>query len=90
MTALRWMCNSCEWIGNDADLLCAPNPFGGSDTVVGCPQCKAVNDMTNACDEPGCAQEATCGFPTPDGGYRRTCGRHMQWWDERAVPAKGE
>lgn len=28
------------------------------------------------CDEPGCRQEATCGFPTPH-GYRRTCGRHM-------------
>lgn len=36
------------------------------------------------CDEPGCEQEATCGWPTrpggtgPNGGYRRTCGLHMK------------
>lgn len=35
------------------------------------------------CDEPGCAEEATCGWPArpggagPNGGYRRTCLRHM-------------
>jgi len=36
------------------------------------------------CDEPGCTDEATCGWPTrpggtgPNGGYRRTCGDHMR------------
>ena len=36
------------------------------------------------CDEPGCEQEASCGWPTrpggtgPNGGYRRTCGDHMR------------
>ena len=42
-------------------------------------------DLSNACDEPGCRDEATCGWPTrpggtgPNGGYRRTCGKHWQW-----------
>lgn len=29
------------------------------------------------CDEPGCKQEATCGFRT-DAGYRRTCNDHSR------------
>jgi len=28
------------------------------------------------CDEPGCFNEASCGWPTKDGGYRRTCSEH--------------
>lgn len=79
---LRWLCQSCDWTGSDAELLRAPSPFAADDTIVGCPKCKAVEDIANACDEPGCDQEATCGFPAP-GGYRRTCCKHMQWWDER-------
>jgi len=27
------------------------------------------------CDEPGCKQFISCGFPT-ESGYRRTCGKH--------------
>src|SRR5574343_1782521 len=74
---LRWLCNSCDWIGSDAELLRAPNPFDSSDAIVGCPKCKAVEDVVNACDEPRCDREATCGFPDP-GGYRRTCGSHYR------------
>lgn len=29
------------------------------------------------CDEPGCLDRATCGFPAKD-GYRRTCGKHWE------------
>jgi hypothetical protein len=76
------MCRSCGWIGDDAELLRAPSPFDVADTICGCPQCKAVNDVVNACDEPGCAREATCGFPDP-GGYRRTCVEHVKWRNER-------
>jgi len=76
-SVIRWMCQSCDWIGDDAELLRAPSPFDAEDTIVGCPKCKAVDDFKSACDEPGCGQDATCGFPAP-GGYRRTCGKHMQ------------
>ena len=74
---LRWLCQACGWNGDDAALLRAPSPFDDADMVVGC---RAVNEVENACDEPGCDMPATCGFPAP-GGYRRTCGKHMQWWD---------
>ena len=77
---LRWLCQACGWNGDDAALLRAPSPFDDADMVVGCPMCRAVNEVENACDEPGCDMPATCGFPAP-GGYRRTCGKHMQWWD---------
>lgn len=30
------------------------------------------------CDEPGCLEDAGCGWPTKDGGYRRTCYKHMK------------
>lgn len=71
----RWICQSCQWNGGDAELLAAPNPFDTEDKIVGCPHCKAVNEIVSACDEPGCKRESSCGFPTP-GGYRRTCGQH--------------
>ena len=77
----RWLCQSCDWNGDDAELLRASSPFDVACTIVGCPKCKAVDDIANACDEPGCDQEATCGFPAL-GGYRRTCGKHLQWRDE--------
>lgn len=30
----------------------------------------------NLCDESGCFVESSCGFPTDDGKYRRTCFNH--------------
>ena len=50
---LRWLCQSCDWTGSDAELLRAPSPFAADDTIVGCPKCKAVEDIANACDSPG-------------------------------------
>ncbi len=41
-----------------------------------CPGCKSVDCFVEICDEPECSQEAHCGFPTPGGGYRRTCSKH--------------
>ena len=81
MNDTRWLCQSCDWAGTDEELLRAPSPFDG-EIIVGCPKCKAVEDIVSACDEPGCDRPSTCGFPVP-GGYRRTCGKHLLWWDER-------
>jgi hypothetical protein len=30
------------------------------------------------CQHKGCQAWATCGTPTPDGGYKRTCGPHVE------------
>ena len=75
---IRCKCQSCDWIGDDSEILCAPSPFDAEDTIYGCPNCGAVDGIVNACDEPGCNRNATCGWPSPD-GYRRTCGKHMQY-----------
>lgn len=71
----KWACRSCDWDGTDEQLLRAPSPFDALDTLIGCPACKAVDDLDELCDEPGCDQVATHGFPVP-GGYRWTCDRH--------------
>ena len=77
MSNLLWGCKHCDWIGKNAGLLCAPNPFRPEDEILGCPKCKSVEDFFNVCDEPGCKEESSCGFPTPS-GYRRTCGKHYR------------
>jgi hypothetical protein len=35
-----------------------------------------IKPVLNLCDEPGCYKETSCGFPTDDGSYRRTCYDH--------------
>lgn len=45
-----------------------------------CPECKAINDtVAVCCDVPGCKDDASCGWPAPNGQgfYRTTCYRHM-------------
>ena len=75
----RWRCNECNEISLEVDLLLAPNPFNpDEDTIVGCPLCLAVDRFGEICDEPGCESGASCGFPTKDGGYRRTCYKHKE------------
>lgn len=74
----RWLCQACHWCGGDPELLRAPNPFDPEVlTIVGCPQCKAVDEIVSACDEPGCQRASSSGFPTPN-GYRLTCGPHAR------------
>jgi len=49
-----------------------------------CPEWHAETcEWQERCDEPGCTREATSGWPTrpggtgPNGGYRRTCSKHI-------------
>ena len=37
-----------------------------------------LKSVLNMCDEPGCFDNAGCGFPTDD-GYRRTCYNHSDF-----------
>ena len=74
----RWRCQACDWIGSSSNLLTAPNPFDPSADCWGCPNCKAIDDLLNVCDEPGCNRPSSCGWPGPD-GYRVTCGIHHVW-----------
>jgi hypothetical protein len=36
-----------------------------------------LKEVLNCCDEPGCYEVVSCGFPTEDGKYRHTCYEHM-------------
>lgn len=73
----RWRCRVCSRIHADADLLRAPSPFDPSDTLIGCPWCKAVEDFEQVCDEPDCKLPASCGWLTGEGmEYRHTCYAH--------------
>jgi hypothetical protein len=74
---VKWACKDCDWRGTQKMLLKAPNPFDAGDIICGCPQCKAVDNFTNICDEPGCDKEATCGWKPKGAPYRRTCHKHM-------------
>ena len=76
----RWLCQSCDWIGDAAELLWAPSPFDPEQQLCGCPKCKAVDDVVEACDEPGCNRASSCGFPTSLGKYRRTCFEHSEFF----------
>ncbi len=75
----------CGWRGTLDDVLRGKSPFD-DEVLIGCPKCKTVDNMIEACDEPGCWKAATCGTPTPS-GYRRTCGDH---WPNRTTAARGE
>lgn len=79
-----WRCAECQMIHQEDDLLTAPNPFDDECFLTGCPNCLSIDDFYEVCDEPGCDQDATCGFPTED-GYRRTCFEHSPF-NERASP----
>jgi hypothetical protein len=72
----KFVCLDCSEVVTDREMLRATNPFDPTEGIVGCPNCKEVNSLVGACDEPGCSEQTTCGTPTPN-GYRRTCSRHM-------------
>ncbi len=85
MTGVRFRCDECGWIGDESEIITAPNPFEALEVVSGCPRCKAVDQFTNTCDEPGCDKDAGCGWPTKDGGYRRTCYEHSNNGKEKST-----
>jgi hypothetical protein len=78
----RWRCKECNGICDNDQLLWGKSPF--SDTgLCGCPHCKSVECVEQLCDEPGCLESATCGWPTGNGGYRRTCYAHSKFAKEK-------
>ena len=79
----KWRCEECDWHGTHDQLLKAPNPFDPANMIYGCPNCKEVNDMMAICDEPGCEQKVSCGFPADDDGYRNTCFDHSQFKQDK-------
>jgi hypothetical protein len=66
----------CGWKGDSSEVLSAPDPFKEGETLLACPSCKDQT-LRTCCDEPGCYEQDTIGFPT-DKGYRRTCHKHSK------------
>lgn len=77
MASDRTVCRECGWMGRNAQILSAPNPFDPTDEVNGCPNCKAVSSLLVACQVDKCRKEASIGFPK-DGGYVNACGDHAR------------
>lgn len=65
----------CDWRGYVGEELIAVNPFDLDEDIRGCPQCKSINTIVYACDEPGCWNRASGGEPYKD-GYRWYCYKH--------------
>lgn len=81
----RYVCAECGWHGDQPARVSLTLDLGQGEEVslVVCPQCRGIEStLSRACDEPGCAREASMGTPTPT-GYRSTC------WDHRPA-ASGE
>ena len=71
----RWKCEECYWVGPQAEVLEAPNPFDNSENIWGCPNCLEANRLERACDHEGCDLPGGNGTMTPD-GYTWTCFAH--------------
>ena len=59
------ICEECTWIGETWQLLRAKNPFAQNEEITGCPGCKSIDCFLRLCDEPGCKNRVSSGFPTP-------------------------
>ncbi len=81
----KWLCNDCGWNGAGDEYLVAPNPFDSEEEITGCPRCRQVNTLEQACDEPGCRRRATCGTPAAS-GYRNTCYEHNPFLNKENKP----
>jgi hypothetical protein len=81
----KWICTECRFIGADSAFDKVKDP-DGDDTWRVCPRCRTPEHIGMVCDEPGCNEETSCGFPT-GAGYRHTCYKHSTFNRER--PASG-
>ena len=74
-----WNCTECRWHGDTPQRITLYTQDGSSEfALVVCPECRQISSsLEECCDEPGCSKTAGCGWPTKDGGYRRTCHLHM-------------
>lgn len=79
MSARKWRCECCSEVVADDELLYAPSPFDPDDQLVGCPECRSAEGFAELCEIEGCLRGATCGGPSSDGVYRRTCSEHADW-----------
>lgn len=78
----RWKCRECDGIVSAEQVLEAPDPFDPALLVFGCPSCRMCVELELVCDEEGCRDIVSCGWPSAP-GYRQTCSNHSAWASER-------
>lgn len=66
----KYVCKDCGAVS--FECLSAPNPFDTEDIITGCPNCKEVETLLQACHFSGCNQPASGGYPNVL-GYRYAC-----------------
>ena len=64
---IKLKCLACGHIFTGEDALESTSPFDEDDTIIGCPSCKAAEEIAVACDYEGCSHESTWGGVTPNG-----------------------
>lgn len=81
----RWVCEECDGICGDDDVLIAPNPFDPKYIISGCPHCREPNCLTAACADIHCKSRA-------GGGYPKAFGYRWLWlcWNHSPDNADGE
>jgi len=68
------LCSDGLFISNEFDAEALPN----AREALASGNHEKLKEVLNCCDEPGCYEVTSCGWPTEDGGYRRTCYTHMK------------
>ena len=67
------LCSDGLFISNEFDAEALPN----AREALASGNHEKLKEVLNCCDEPGCYEVTSCGFPTEDGKYRHTCYEHM-------------
>lgn len=79
-------CPDCDWKGLDSQVLTAAHPFADG-TIDGCPECREINTIRVACEEPDCWNE---------GDYAVRLGNRTTWrmacgcWEHARLWERGE
>jgi hypothetical protein len=68
------LCNDGLFISNEFDANALPN----AREALAAGDHEKLKKALSCCDEPGCYEVISCGWPTEDGGYRQTCRDHMK------------
>jgi hypothetical protein len=70
-------CTECGWHGEQPCTTWFQMGGRPKEAIQCCPECMGVNATIRlCCQEPGCTEEAGCGTPTADGGYKQHCHKH--------------
>lgn len=75
----KWVCEQgCGAHVREDELLVAANPFDDRYQIVGCPTCRMVETLVEACEASDCWRPTSAGYPMKDGTYRRACSEHSR------------